>query len=91
MDYVVHASIFLVLSVLHRLAYMQKGKFSINKEFFYFGLLLFIAVILEILQLFVPYRVFNINDLVANIIGVILSIPLIWQIRKHKKYSNDKI
>lgn len=90
MDYVVHASIFLVLSVLHRLAYLQKENFSLGREFFYFGLLLFIAVMLEVLQLIVTYRVFNINDLAANIIGVILSIPLIWQIQKHKKYNNAR-
>jgi VanZ family protein len=35
-----------------------------------------IAVLAEGIQYFLPYRAFNINDMISNIIGIALSLPL---------------
>ncbi|HEY6436179.1 MAG TPA: VanZ family protein, partial [Ignavibacteriaceae bacterium] len=62
MDYLLHVMMFVGLSVLYKLAYFQKCNFSWVKEFSYFVILLFMAILLETLQLVVPRRTFNIND-----------------------------
>jgi VanZ family protein len=77
LDYLVHVAMFACLSVLLRLAYFPQQSVFFSKAIWYFSLMLFIAFFSEAIQWFVPYRVFNINDLVANFLGVILSLPLI--------------
>ena len=91
MDYMLHVLMFLSLSVLYRLAYFQKKDFSLLKQHSYFVILLFMAIILEALQLVVPYRTFNINDMAANVLGVIIGIPVVWLIRGNHKFKSGKI
>jgi VanZ family protein len=76
LDYLAHVAMFLCLAVLFRLAYFSQPGFIFSREIFYFGVMLCTAVFSEAIQRLVPYRVFNINDLLANLLGVILSIPL---------------
>lgn len=55
-----------------------------------FSVFLF-GVVLEIVQLYLPYRTFNIRDIVANTSGIILFI-LLWAIYTHflkRKQSAD--
>lgn len=90
MDYFLHVLMFLSLSVLYKLAYFQKGNFSLLMEYGYFAILLSMAVILEVLQLVVPYRSFNINDMVANVMGVIISIPVVLLIRGSHQNNREE-
>lgn len=41
-----------------------------------------IGIGLELLQMLVPYRSFNINDLIANVVGVLLGLALVLVVRK---------
>ncbi len=88
LDYFFHLAMFACLSVLLRLAYFPEAGFSLSREGLFFGLMLSIAFLAEAVQLLVPYRAFNINDLLANICGIIMSVPLLWQRRVllKKKY-----
>lgn len=79
LDYLVHVAMFACLSVLFRLAYYPEKSLVFSKAVFYFSVMLTAAFCSEAIQWLVPYRVFNINDLIANFLGVILSFPLIRQ------------
>ena len=79
LDYLCHAAMFAGLSVLFRVAYFAQPGFMFLREFLFFGVLLSTAFFSEAAQWLVPYRVFNMNDLIANFSGIILSIPLIRQ------------
>ena len=81
LDYLVHVAMFACLSVLFRLAYFPQPDLSLSKGFLFFGLMFSTAFFSEALQWLVSYRVFNINDLIANFIGVILSVPLVRPFR----------
>jgi VanZ family protein len=90
LDYLVHVAMFATLSVLFRLAYFPEKSLVFSKAVFYFSVMLTAAFCSEAIQWFVPYRVFNINDLIANFLGVILGFPLTrqWRIffKKRRKY-----
>jgi glycopeptide antibiotics resistance protein len=58
---------------------------SMRKPFmlwFILGLLL--AISSELIQYYLPYRAFNINDLVANSIGIILGYTIYYSFHKLK-------
>lgn len=79
LDYLFHVAMFACLSVLFRLAYFPERSLTFSKAVLYFGVMLTAAFFSEAIQWLVPYRVFNINDLIANFLGVILSFLLIRQ------------
>ena len=81
LDYLVHVAMFAGLSVLFRLAYFRQQSLISSKALLFFGVMLAAAFFSEAIQWRVPYRVFNINDLIANFLGVLLSLPLIRQHR----------
>ena len=72
LDYLVHFAIFIPLMWLVCNAYGVSFKLNVGKAVLWvvFGLVL--AWLSEGVQYFIPYRAFNINDLVANTIGVLL-------------------
>jgi VanZ family protein len=72
MDYLAHFAIFMPMMVL--VWYDQKLSFKKTPAKTVFWLLagIFIGIITESVQYFLPYRAFNINDLAANTIGVLL-------------------
>ncbi len=45
---------------------------------------LIFATLSEVLQLFVPYRAFNINDMIANCLGIILGFWSLFFGRKER-------
>ena len=94
LDYLVHIAMFSCLSVLYRVAYFPQNVFILRKELLYFGVILFIAFFSEAIQLLVNYRSFNINDLIANFLGVVLSIPLtivcLFFINSRRKYLQSR-
>jgi len=47
----------------------------------------------EFIHYFLPYRSFNINDLIGNVSGIILGwgMRTIWKLIKIRKFENSKI
>ena len=88
-DYLLHAAAYLPLPVL-MLLYLEKGSFKLDQfiggqgRFLLWIVLfpLFIASFYEALQLIVPYRRFNINDMLAGSIGVIIGLVLLPVLKK---------
>ena len=77
-DYLLHTMVLLPLPVLLTLRF--RNSTSIWVKVILYGLLM--VIFCEGLQLLIPYRTFNINDLFANGIGVIIGlIPafLVWR------------
>ncbi len=75
-DYLLHAMVYIPLPVLLGL-YLKKGSWIRIVL-----LTLPVTVLLEVLQLVIPYRFFNINDLMANCVGAIIGFILIPVFRK---------
>ncbi len=77
-DYLIHALVLLPLPVLLGLSLRNRTRIWIR--IFLLGLLM--VVFCEGVQLLIPYRTFNINDLFANGVGAIIGlIPafLVWR------------
>ena len=88
-DYLLHALVYMPLPVLLGLylkrrsteqsaSQIHKFRFWIQVAFFS----LLITALFEILQMVIPYRAFNINDLMANGVGVIIGFMVILMLRK---------
>ena len=78
LDYLFHSLVFIPWMLLISFAFTNGNR---NKRFSYILLLLsyglLTAIITEGIQYFLPYRSFNINDLLANLIGVTIGIILL--------------
>ena len=66
-DKLLHIIAFLYLAIISILS-----KFEIDKIYL-FILLIFYGLLIEIAQTFLPYRYFEINDLLADLIGVTIA------------------
>ena len=66
-DYIIHVVMFLPFLLVFRLSY----RFNM---FAGIALAILYAMLTELVQIAVPYRTFNINDLVANVFGVIIGL-----------------
>ena len=77
-DYLLHAIIYLPMPVLMGFSLREARLFWIR----IIGYSLLFTVLFETIQLAVPYRAFNINDMLANGIGVIIGLVpavLVWR------------
>jgi len=98
-DYLIHAFAYLPMPVLLGLVFLIRAKdkaLQQSKSFsFWIGILLIallIAACFEALQLIIPYRSFNINDMLANCIGVLLGLFLVPILRKfHSRYAIESV
>ena len=75
-DYLLHALAYIPLPVLLGLC-LKKGSWI-----WIVLMTLPVTVLLEVLQMGIPYRFFNVNDLVANGVGAIIGFIMIPIIRK---------
>ena len=75
-----HFLSYIYVSVLGLFIYIENKNFG--KVFF---LLLFLSIILEFLQLYIPNRSFQISDLFANIVGVFVGYVMIKIYKFRKK------
>jgi VanZ family protein len=70
-DKLVHFAAFFVLSILLLFAY----KFT--KPFFMTSLLMAVfGIVIEVLQIYVPYRTFDVYDFLADMLGVMTALIL---------------
>jgi glycopeptide antibiotics resistance protein len=76
-DYFLHALLFLPWAFFGFLLQKRKG--------LWFMLGLLFAICAESIQYLLPYRAFNVNDLLSNTIGIILSFLLLFTFLKLSK------
>jgi VanZ family protein len=78
MDYLIHAAIFTIWMILYKFAFSgNRGLNNIRQYIPLLGFVSLLALVAEFIQSLIPYRSFNLNDLLANFIGVILGFMLI--------------
>ncbi|MFR9597422.1 MAG: hypothetical protein SNH79_07605 [Rikenellaceae bacterium] len=85
-DYLLHALIYLPWMFVGKLLFGVK----LNK-YIWFAVGLVTVLALEYIQMLLPYRGFNVNDIIAGLIGVVLSLiisSVVSSIIKSKKYKN---
>lgn len=77
LDYIIHALVYIPLTILawsdRRIDFYA---LSLKTAAWIIGLLVFAAVT-EWIQFFLPYRAFNINDLIANSLGIIVGLIIV--------------
>lgn len=79
MDYVVHSLTFLVFVWIWVLGKIKNVCWFKSYEVLKFGGIVFISALgLELLQILIPYRTFNPMDMMANLIGAILTMLCIF-------------
>ena len=85
LDYVVHSLTFLVFAWIWVLGKIKNVCWFESYEVLKFGGIVFVsAMVIELLQIFVPYRTFNPMDMIANLFGAILTLLFIFiSHRKH--------
>jgi VanZ family protein len=71
-DYLLHALIYIPLYPLLLLSQRNKSKTKIN--LILLTLSIIIAISLEAIQYIIPWRAFNVNDMVGNVVGVGIGI-----------------
>lgn len=83
LDYLFHCLLFLPWVVLGAYGWDMHNRTSTSRWLVAGGAVVF-AVLCEYVQLPLPYRTFNINDLAANALGVVLGILISRSVRHHK-------
>ncbi len=79
LDYVVHSLTFLVFAWIWVLGKIKNVCWFKSYEVLKFGGIVFISALgLELLQILIPYRTFNPMDMMANLIGAILTMLCIF-------------
>lgn len=83
-DYLLHALVYMplpvVLGLFLKKSSLEQKQQEINKNRFWILVIVLSVVItalFELVQLIIPYRAFNINDLLANGVGTILGLIMI--------------
>ena len=85
LDYVVHSLTFLIFAWIWVLGKIKNVSWFESYEVLKFGGIVFVsALVIELLQIFLPYRTFNPMDMMANLVGAILTLLFIFiSHRKH--------
>jgi len=78
-----HLYAYIVLSVIGFLTFQKNYQFNILSIY-----LIFLSIVLEVLQYFVPNRSFEFSDLFGNLAGVILAIIIFYFFKKNENFKN---
>lgn len=79
LDYLLHVGIFTLWLILYRVAYFStKTNYRRGETVKLISLFLLFAILSEVIQSFIPYRSFNLNDLIANFLGVIIGLLILF-------------
>ena len=78
-----HLYAYIVLSVIGFLTYRKNNQFNILSIY-----LIFLSIVLEVLQYFVPSRSFEFSDLFGNFIGVIIITIIVYFFKKNENIKN---
>ena len=78
-----HLYAYIVLSVIGFLTYRKSNQFNILSIY-----LIFLSIVLEVLQYFIPNRGFEFQDLFGNLAGVIITIILFYFFKNNENFKN---
>ncbi|MDA9725710.1 VanZ family protein [Candidatus Pelagibacter sp.] len=78
-----HLYAYMVLSVIGFLTFRKNNQFNILSLY-----LIFLSILLEVLQYFVPNRSFEFPDLFGNLAGVIIVIIIFYFFKKNENFKN---
>ena len=78
-----HLYAYIILSVIGFLTFQKNNQFNILS-----GYLIFLSIILEVLQYFIPNRSFEFSDLFGNLAGVIIAIILFYFFKNDENFKN---
>ena len=78
-----HLYAYIVLSVVGFLTFRKNNQFIILSIY-----LIFLSIVLEVLQYFIPNRSFEFSDLFGNIAGVIITIIIFYFFKKNENFKN---
>ena len=78
-----HLYTYMVLSVIGFLTFRKNNQFNILSMY-----LIFLSIVLEVLQYFVPNRSFEFPDLFGNLAGVIIAIIIFYFFKKNENFKN---
>ena len=78
-----HLYAYIVLSVIGFLTFRKNNQFNILSLY-----LIFLSILLEVLQYFVPNRSFELSDLFGNLAGVIIAIIIFYYFKKNENFKN---
>ena len=78
-----HLYAYIVLSVIGFLTFRKNNQFNILSLY-----LIFLSILLEVLQYFVPNRSFELSDLFGNLSGVIIAIVIFYFFKKNENFKN---
>ena len=78
-----HFYAYIVLSVVGFLTFRKNNQFTILSIY-----LIFLSIVLEVLQYFIPNRSFEFSDLFGNIAGVIIAIIIFYFFKKNENFKN---
>ena len=86
LDYLLHCLIYLPLVFFLWIEKESDLFITPGKTFIWITILLIFAVITEGMQFFLTYRAFNINDMLANIIGIVIGFAIVLLCRELGRY-----
>ena len=78
-----HLYAYIVLSAVGFLTFRKNNQFNILSLY-----LIFLSILLEVLQYFVPNRSFEFSDLFGNLAGVIIAIIIFYFFKKNENFKN---
>ena len=78
-----HLYSYIILSVVGFLTFRKNNQFKILSLY-----LIFLSILLEVLQYFVPNRSFEFSDLFGNLAGVIIVIIIFYFFKKNENFKN---
>ena len=78
-----HLYAYIVLSIIGFLTYRKNNQFNILSIY-----LIFLSIVLEVLQYFVPNRSFEFPDLFGNLAGIIIAIIIFYFFKKNENFKN---
>ena len=78
-----HLYAYIVLSVIGFLTFRKNNQFNILSIY-----LIFLSIVLEVLQYFIPNRSFEFQDLFGNLVGVIITIILFYFFKNNENFKN---
>ncbi len=86
LDYLLHCLVYLPFAVLYFGSFGRPAENPVKAAIFT-GLIL--STLAEGVQYFIPYRAYNINDLLANYLGILLGMILPYVLPEVVIYNSD--